>query len=89
MRIKLALLAAMTLVAIGSSVAIAGRHNTARPTATPKADAPVGMSCCGLGRQASAPVETKDVAAKSGMSCHATDEAAQPGAAAKPRSCCK
>ena len=86
MNMKLALLAVVTLVVIGTSAAIAGRDKS--PTSAPAGHQSAGMSCCATGKKAPAPAADKDAPAKSGMSCHSTPAAPKSKTAA-PKSCCK
>ena len=86
MNTKLALLAVVTLVAIVTSAAIAGRDKTKTPTR--EADKPVALSCCAMGGKAPAPGTEREAPAKSGMSCH-SDAGESHASAAKPKSCCK
>jgi len=76
MKMKLTLLAAVILAAIGSSAAIAGRDKA------PDTKKPAGMSCCATAPEAPAPAAEKETPAKTeGMSCHSESKAA--------KSCCK
>ncbi len=85
MKTKLALLAAVTLIGIGATRAIAGRVGNDFPAtpATAVADKPAAKGCCGMNQAAAA--KPADATASTGMSCHA----AQPGAPVARKSCCK
>lgn len=87
MKTKLALFAAVILVGISSTAAIAGL-DTATPAA-PVADKPAGMNCCSKGQKAPGQSADQEVPATSGMSCHPGANVAKEVAPVKPKGCCK
>lgn len=67
MKIKLTLFAAVIVVAIASSAAIASRDTPVTPNTKP-----VGMSCCAAAPKVSAPAiaAEKETPVENDMSCH-------------------
>ena len=85
MKTKLALLAALTLIGIGSNRALIGRDAYEATPAVTAVQAPAAKSCCAMREKPPAKPADKDAAAPAGTSC----DAAKPSAAVAKKVCCK
>jgi hypothetical protein len=94
MKPKLAILAALAFAAIGTTTAVAGRdwnYFRSKP-ATPTAEKPTSLDCCGMAQMPSACHTNKGKASADSMSCHSGNHESHAGAdqsAIQHKSCCK